>query len=66
MKEIVFQALLQIYIYETSICMGILKAEIYHVKIYLTPMFPNPEEKWKETVLPFYLAVLSSLVSTSC
>lgn len=44
MKEIVFQTLLQICIYETSICMGILKAVIFHITIELTLMFPNPLE----------------------
>lgn len=48
MKEIVFQTLLQICIYERSICMGILKAEIFHITIELTPMLPNPAENGKK------------------
>lgn len=48
MKEIVFQTLVQICIYAGSICMGILKAEIFHITIELTPVLPNPAENGKK------------------
>lgn len=44
MKEIVFPTFVQICIYVRSICMGMWKAEIFHITIELTSIIPNSAE----------------------